>query len=567
MTIPGKEKILKEARHTPIAEVLGKIPTSELISALKELFSDAGATQEALLLEMAERCKDTEFGRAHNFAAIRTVEDFRRSVPIMKYDGFLPEIEKIKNGEKDVLTPGAPDYMVVTTGTTGDFKYLPESHENFRAKQNQFRARFRRWQELGLFGRGTSHIALSSNTPVIVTTKCGLECGSASGMSYRMMDPQVFGSEAESSSAYPAAVRSCDGSAVVDYLIIRFALENRDVTSAMGNNGGRFRLLLNCADSNAEKVLKDIEDGTICDSFEIEAEARGRLEALVKPNPSRAEELRAAFKAGGGHFKPKYVWPKFRGLVVWISGLMAAHIEDLTPDLPKEAVFMDAGYGASEIDFNFPITPGDAFGPLCIHEAFFEFMPLDGGEPCLAHEVPDGKYRLIITTYGGLYRYDLEDIVEVRGRTGDTPNICFVSKDKDVLNLFGEHILASRLAEIMHRTAAEMGAPLRQTGIWTELTDHRYICCVEPQRDDFPLEEFEKRTEENFRAEEPVYGYSRVSMALTLPAKVLQMKQGWQSELYRRKVRPGISEANIKLQIVMKQAPEDEWILRRTDLR
>ena len=562
MVMVDKEVILKEARRLPMAEALGKIPTAELIPALMSLFADARATQETLLLEIVDRCKDTEFGRAHDFAAIRTAEDFRRRVPVSKYDAFLPYIEKIKNGARDVLTEGAPDYMLISAGTTGDFKYLPESHENFRAKQNHFRARFQRWWECGLFGRGTTHLALSSNTPVLTKTKGGLDCGSASGMSYRMMDPKIFGDETAAASAYPAAIRGCGGAEAVDYLIMRFAIENREVSNAGGNNGGRLRLLLNTADANAEELLKDIENGTISDLFEITDSVREQLASLVRPNPERAAELREALAAGGGRFKPKFVWPKFRGLIVWISGLMAAHIEDLAPDMPDGAIFLDAGYGASEIDINFPMTPGDGFGPLCIHEAFFEFMPLGGGEPFLAHEVPDGKYRLILTTYGGLYRYDLEDIVEVRGRTGDTPMIRFVSKDRDLLNLFGEHILASRLAEIMHAAAAGLGAPLRQTGIWADLSGCRYVCCVEPQNDDFPLEEFERQIEEDFKNGEAAYEYARGGMHfITSPVKVLQMKQGWQSELYRRKIRPGLSEANIKLQIAMKEAPEEEWIL------
>ena len=563
MTNSLAEGILKEARTAPIAEALGKVPTDGLIQALMALFEEPERTQETMLLEMVDRCKDTDFGREHGFAEIKSIADFRRRVPISKYEDYRDYIEKIKKGGEDVLTEGRPDYMVLTAGTTGDFKYLPESHENFRSKQNQFRARFRRWQELGLFGRGTVSLSLSSNTPVMLKTECGLECGSASGMSYRMMDSGIFGDEGMTGSAYPACARGCGDSTAVDYAVMRFALEERNVTSAGGNNGGRLRLLLNTADSYSAEIIEDIEKGTISDKFNIEPAARAAMEAAAKPAPERAAELREALAKGGGHFKPKYVWPNFKGMIVWISGLMAAHIEDIIPDLAENSVFMDPGYGASEIDFNFPMEAGDPFGPLCIHQAFFEFLPLGGGEPLLAHEVGDGQYRLVMTTYSGLYRYDLQDIVEVRGRTGATPNICFVSKGKDILNLFGEHIMGPHLAEIMHKTAASMGHPLRQTGVWADLDAHRYICCVEPQSGDFPLEEFERVIDGEFCKYDAAYQFVRGEMAvLALPAKVVQMKQGWQSELYRRKVRPGVSEANIKLQIVMKDAPEGEWMVR-----
>lgn len=556
-------EILEEARRAPIAEALGKVPTAELIGTLMGLFGETEKTQEALLLEIVGRCRDTEFGRRHGFSGIKSVADYRANVPLSKFEDYGEEIEKIKRGASDVLTEGKPNYMLITSGTTGDFKYLPESHENFRSKQNQFRARFRRWQELGLFGRGATQLALSSNTPVMLKTEGGLECGSASGMSYRMMDPKVFGDEAMTASGYPSCIRGCGSAVAVDYLSMRFALENKDLTSAAGNNGGRFRLLLNVADEYQEDIVSDIEKGTVSRKFEIDAAVRGELEAMVKANPQRAAELRRALALGDGRFKPKYVWPNFKGMIIWISGLMAAHVEDIVPDLPDGVTFIDSGYGASEIDFNFPMTPNDPFGPLCVHQAFFEFAPLCGGEPYLAHEVPDGRYHLIITSYGGLYRYDMQDIVEVRGRTGTAPNICFVSKDKDILNLFGEHILAPHLAEIMHKTASELGHPLRQTGVWPDLAGHRYICCVEPQKDDFPLKEFENKIEENFLRGDLSYSYVRGEMMLlSKPAAAVQMRQGWQRELYRRKTRPGVSEANIKLQIVMKEAPEPEWVLR-----
>lgn len=42
----------------------------------------AREVQEELLFEMIEANKDTPFGRDHDFADIKTVEDFKRTVPL-----------------------------------------------------------------------------------------------------------------------------------------------------------------------------------------------------------------------------------------------------------------------------------------------------------------------------------------------------------------------------------------------------------------------------------------------------------------------------------------------------
>lgn len=48
----------------------------------------AREVQEELLFEMIEANKDTPFGRDHDFADIKTVEDFKRTVPFTNYDDY-----------------------------------------------------------------------------------------------------------------------------------------------------------------------------------------------------------------------------------------------------------------------------------------------------------------------------------------------------------------------------------------------------------------------------------------------------------------------------------------------
>ena len=51
------------------------------------LLERAHSVQRALLFEKLKRCAETRFGRDHGFSAIKTLEDFRRQVPISTYFG------------------------------------------------------------------------------------------------------------------------------------------------------------------------------------------------------------------------------------------------------------------------------------------------------------------------------------------------------------------------------------------------------------------------------------------------------------------------------------------------
>ncbi len=66
------------------------------------------------------------------------------------------------------------------------------------------------------------------------------------------------------------------------------------------------------------------------------------------------------------------------------------------------------------------------------------------------HQIERGKqYYLFVTTPEGLYRYDMNDIVEVTGRFNATPTIAFVQKGKGVTNITGEKLYESQVMQAM----------------------------------------------------------------------------------------------------------------------
>jgi len=108
---------LKAALSKPFAAFVAKKISKWKYNAVE--------TQEHVRKSLVEASKNTAFGRDHDFAAIHTYEDFKKRVPIQDYEGLRTYIERILDGEKDVLWPGKPIYMAKTSGTTSGVKYIP----------------------------------------------------------------------------------------------------------------------------------------------------------------------------------------------------------------------------------------------------------------------------------------------------------------------------------------------------------------------------------------------------------------------------------------------------------
>ena len=81
--------------------------------------------QKNTLNKLLTRAQNTQFGRDHGFASIKSYKEFQEKVPIRDYEGLRPYVDKIIAGEEDVLWPGRPLYFSKTSGTTSGAKYIP----------------------------------------------------------------------------------------------------------------------------------------------------------------------------------------------------------------------------------------------------------------------------------------------------------------------------------------------------------------------------------------------------------------------------------------------------------
>ncbi len=87
--------------------------------------------QREVLQDLVTSAQYTEFGRKYNFSNLFTVREFKAAVPIHEYDDLKPYIERIMNGEQNVLWNTPIYWFAKSSGTTSDkSKFIPISDEN-----------------------------------------------------------------------------------------------------------------------------------------------------------------------------------------------------------------------------------------------------------------------------------------------------------------------------------------------------------------------------------------------------------------------------------------------------
>lgn len=101
-----------------------------IVRKIKKWSAAPVETQQKVFHELVQGAKNTAFGKDHKFASINSYEDFKRNVPIRDYEGFRVYIDRIIDGEKDVLWKGRPVYFCKTSGTTSGVKFIPITKES-----------------------------------------------------------------------------------------------------------------------------------------------------------------------------------------------------------------------------------------------------------------------------------------------------------------------------------------------------------------------------------------------------------------------------------------------------
>lgn len=71
------------------------------------------------LKTILQKNSETEFGKKHGFWRLNSVDDYQKSVAINTHADLKPYLDKMINGEKNILTYQEALYYGMTTGSSG----------------------------------------------------------------------------------------------------------------------------------------------------------------------------------------------------------------------------------------------------------------------------------------------------------------------------------------------------------------------------------------------------------------------------------------------------------------
>ena len=113
-----------------IKQLFAKRWAKRAVNSTNKWAQNPTATQEKVFRMLLQKAKNTAFGQDHQFSQINNYEDFRKHVPVRDYEGLRPYVDKVVDGQADILWPGKPRYFSKTSGTTSGVKYIPISKES-----------------------------------------------------------------------------------------------------------------------------------------------------------------------------------------------------------------------------------------------------------------------------------------------------------------------------------------------------------------------------------------------------------------------------------------------------
>jgi hypothetical protein len=461
------------------ARVLG-LRDGARMAAFERACVNPAAAQAAVLARILAAGAGTAFGRGHGFAAIASPAGYARAVPVAGYERFRPYVDRAVRGEPRVLTAGAPVAFQRTSGTTGLPKLVPAP----RAWCDEMAALTRLWVLRTL----RDHPAAVAGRALVVTgpavedrTAAGVPIGSVSGLSGEQA-PWVVRRRL----AVPPAVALVEDPDQRAFLTMRFAL-GHDVTAVATPNATTLARLAEVTRDHADRLLDALAYGVLGveePAFAPAADARralAELRAACRPAPDRARALaREAVRAGA--LAPRLAWPRLAVIGCWLGGSAGVHAGRLAAAF-GDSPLRDLGLVATEGRVTLPLEDGTPGGVLCVDTAYLEFTPADTEDrsvTLLAHELEDGgRYGVVLTGSNGLYRYDLHDVVEVRGFHRRTPVVAFLRKHGDFVSITGEKVHVDQVQEAVRRAETATGLPVWQFRLVPDVDGLRHDLLVE----------------------------------------------------------------------------------------
>lgn len=386
------------------------------------------ATQDAVFRELIRNASKTAFGKDHQFDAISTHADFCAKVPIRDYEELKPYVNRVIQGEENVLWPGKPIYFAKTSGTTSGLKYIPITAVSMKQQVAASRNAILSYiHETGNAAFVDGKMIFLQGSPEL-SEKNGIKLGRLSGISA--------------------------------HYVPRYLQKNRLPSWET-----------NCIEDWEQKVER-IVDETLEEDLTVIAGipswVQMYFERLLARTGKKTGELFPKFELfiyGGVNYEPYRA--KFENLI----GKKVASIE-LFP--------------ASEGFFAYQDVQNEKGMLLLLNSGIFyefvkasEFHVHNPNRITLKDVVPGVNYVMIISTNAGLWAYNLGDTIQFIST--EPYKIIVSGRIKHFISAFGEHVIAKEVEVAMEEALS---------GTDARVNEFTVVPQINPDENELPYHEW-----------------------------------------------------------------------------
>lgn len=378
-------------------------------------------------------------------------------VPLASHADFEPFIQRIADGDTaPILTQQTITTLSLSSGTTeGRQKLLPFTRHSSQTTLQIYRlaAAYRsRVYPIREGGRILEFIYSSKQ----LKTKGGLTAGTATTHYYASEEFNIKQEKTKSFTCSPQEVIFGGDYKQSTYCHLLLGLLFWDEVELIASTFA-YSIVQAFAsfEEQWEEICSDIKDGTLSSRITLPRMRKAVLD-IISPNPCLASQIEAICrdsKASNWYGIVPRLWPNAKYVYSIMTGSMQPYLKKLrhyAVSLP----LVSADYGSTEgwigVNLDPCLPPEDVNFAVIPTFSYFEFIPLNKkkqdlisgtvgyieDEPVPLSQVKLGQeYELVLTTFTGLYRYRLGDVVEVAGFHNGTPKLNFIFRRELILTV------------------------------------------------------------------------------------------------------------------------------------
>lgn len=420
---------------------------AKALQFIEEMTRNADAVQERVLSEILARNAETEYLKRFELGGSTDRETYKSKLPVITYEDLQPEIQRIANGDRSAILSAHPisEFLTSSGTSAGERKLMPTIKEELDRRQLLYSLLM---PVMNLYvpgldkGKGLYFLFVKSET----RTPGGLLARPVLTSYYKSDHFKTRPYDPYNVYTSPNEAILCSDSFHSMYTQMLCGLLERHHVLRLGAvfASGLIRaikfLQLNWSD-----LARDIRSGTLNPKIS-DPTIRRRLAEILVPDSDLADFISAECSKDNWEGIITRIWPNTKYLDVIVTGAMAQYIPTLeyySAGLPMACTM----YASSECYFGLNLNPmckpSEVSYTIMPNMAYFEFLPhhhpnSNSEEVKLVDlvDVEIGKeYELVITTYAGLYRYRVGDILRVTGFHNSAPQFHFVRRKNVLLSI------------------------------------------------------------------------------------------------------------------------------------